>query len=201
MRIKLIEAGWDTYSDVLCAVPFVNGVSVRDVSRIEADRISSILRVETLEGDAVGSAARMTDLNNVSAEELGFKHYGSIDKANPVLDEAVNAKPKLAELPEPAPVATKSEEDVMLVDDDADQGDAAPEVPVAPVVAEVATQAETPAAAVEVEVKAKVWTEEELAAVADKSGIDGLREIGTPMGVKARSIREMIDGIVAAQAK
>lgn len=43
----------------------------------------------------------------------------------------------------------------------------------------------------------KVWTEEELAAVADAKGIKGLREIAEPMGIKGTSIKELIREIQA----
>lgn len=46
---------------------------------------------------------------------------------------------------------------------------------------------------------AKVWTREELEAVADKSGINGLRKIGTPMGAKNTSISKLIEEILQAQ--
>lgn len=42
----------------------------------------------------------------------------------------------------------------------------------------------------------KTYTEDELAAIADKQGIDGLREIADPLGVKAKSIKALIDGIL-----
>ncbi len=42
------------------------------------------------------------------------------------------------------------------------------------------------------------YTEEELAAVADKSGIAGLREIAEPLGIKANSISKLIELILKA---
>lgn len=47
---------------------------------------------------------------------------------------------------------------------------------------------------------AHVWTEEELAAIADEKGIAGLREIAEPMGVKGRAIAELIREILNKQA-
>ncbi|HDY9206465.1 hypothetical protein HRF84_08655 [Klebsiella variicola] len=45
----------------------------------------------------------------------------------------------------------------------------------------------------------QIYTREELEAVADSEGIAGLRLIGGNMGVKAKGIVEMIDGILKAQ--
>lgn len=44
----------------------------------------------------------------------------------------------------------------------------------------------------------KTYTEDELAAIADAKGVNGLREIATPLGVKSNSIRGLIDGILKA---
>jgi hypothetical protein len=45
-----------------------------------------------------------------------------------------------------------------------------------------------------------VWIKEALEAIADKDGINGLRDIGDEFNVKARSITDLIDAILAAQA-
>lgn len=45
----------------------------------------------------------------------------------------------------------------------------------------------------------KVYTENELAAVADKSGIKGLRAIADPLGVKGNAIADLIKAILAKQ--
>lgn len=44
----------------------------------------------------------------------------------------------------------------------------------------------------------KKYSVEELADIADTSGISGLREIAEPLGVKGKSIRDLIDGILAS---
>lgn len=45
------------------------------------------------------------------------------------------------------------------------------------------------------------YTRESLEAIADKEGIAGLRVIGERYGVKGRGISELIEGILAGQAK
>lgn len=46
--------------------------------------------------------------------------------------------------------------------------------------------------------KVQTYTEDQLAGIADKEGISGLRAIADPMGVKGQSIRVLIDGILKA---
>jgi hypothetical protein len=45
----------------------------------------------------------------------------------------------------------------------------------------------------------KIWTVNDLEAVADDTGIRGLREIGDPMGAKGRAIPELIGNILRVQ--
>lgn len=47
---------------------------------------------------------------------------------------------------------------------------------------------------------AKVWTSDELAAVADKDGIKGIRAIAEPMGLKDNSIADLMAKILSHQA-
>jgi hypothetical protein len=50
-----------------------------------------------------------------------------------------------------------------------------------------------------VEPEAPKFTREELESLADEQGISGLRVVGNRLGVKAKGIVEMIDGIMKAQ--
>lgn len=58
---------------------------------------------------------------------------------------------------------------------------------------EVRAEREAESTAVKVE---RRYTEAELAEVVEKKGIEGLREIGDPLGVKAKSIKALVDGIL-----
>jgi hypothetical protein len=62
----------------------------------------------------------------------------------------------------------------------------------------VATEAANTVPVVPVKTDVKVWSEVELAAVADEKGIGGVREIAEPLGIKNNSIRGLIDAIVKA---
>ena len=61
MKIKLVEPGWETFSDYLGFVLFQNGESVEDVSPAEAARLASIVRIETLEGRNPSPAQMILD--------------------------------------------------------------------------------------------------------------------------------------------
>ena len=74
--------------------------------------------------------------------------------------------------------------------------DGAPRTP--PQKAKPAPVADEPAAVEAVE--PKTWTAEELGALADKGGINALREIAEPLGVKATAIKALIDKVLEVQA-
>jgi hypothetical protein len=128
MRIKIVQPGWETYSDLLGFTLFKDGVSVEEVSPAEAARLASIVAIETLDG------------KNPSPAQMILDTWSG-----------------------PMAVATTA------------TADTAPAQP-----------------------PAKAWTQDELAALADKSGIKGLREIGDPLGVKGTSIPDLIGKILAA---
>ncbi|QFZ84617.1 hypothetical protein GFK26_18495 [Variovorax paradoxus] len=47
----------------------------------------------------------------------------------------------------------------------------------------------------------KIWTAEELAAIADAKGMKGIREVADPMGLKDNSVNVLMTKIIAHQAK
>jgi hypothetical protein len=51
------------------------------------------------------------------------------------------------------------------------------------------------------EAKETVWTRQELEAVGANDGVEGLRKLADPLGVKGRSITDLVDAILQAQAK
>lgn len=126
MKIKLVEPGWETFTGLFGVVQFEDGVSVEDVSKGEAQHLSALVRIETLEGKDPSVAQEIVDRNN-----------------------------ELAAL-EPVFVST-------------DEG-----------------PAPTPA---------RTYSLADLEEIADKGGIAALRAIGEPLGVKGRSIPEVISRI------
>lgn len=160
MKIKIIERGWETFSDVLGGVKFENGVSVDDVPEHLITRIGAVVRTEAVTGGQVGAAQQLIDAKNMTPPE----------------DVRIAPTPPAPVTPEPLPELVSD-----LVPKDPEVVEVAPELP------------EVPAP------KAHIWTEAELADVADKKGIEGLREIADPMNVRARSIRELMTGILEKQ--
>ena len=61
MKIKLVEPGWETFSEHLGFTLFKDGESVEDVSPAEAARLASIVRIETLEGRNPSPAQMILD--------------------------------------------------------------------------------------------------------------------------------------------
>ena len=61
MKIKIVEPGWETFSEHLGFTLFKDGESVEDVSPAEAARLASIVRIETLEGRNPSPAQMILD--------------------------------------------------------------------------------------------------------------------------------------------
>lgn len=67
--VKINEPGFDSFNGDIGGIEFENGVSIRDLSPLEVNRLSAAMRVETLEGEQLGVAAaiaanRDTPLSN-----------------------------------------------------------------------------------------------------------------------------------------
>lgn len=60
-------------------------------------------------------------------------------------------------------------------------------------------ESDKPAAVAPVMPAAKIYTEEQLSAIADSEGIKGLRKIADSMGIKSNSIKELMGAILEGQ--
>lgn len=60
MKIRLTEPGYGQYNGEYCGVPFKDGVSLREVLPIEANRIGAFIRAVTVETTAEGTMERCT---------------------------------------------------------------------------------------------------------------------------------------------
>lgn len=176
MKIKITEPGWAGFSDMLGTTQFENGVSVDSVSAQEALRLGAILRIEEVNenGDSMGQVG--------ATVEMVHNRFVPAEIEAPILRGEDEQPAAVEETPEPVEI----EGDAPSGEVDALEANG------------LETQApdsqDTPAASV------KVWTREELEAIADAEGIKGLREVGTPMGAKNTSISKLIDEILAVQA-
>lgn len=158
MKLRLTQAGFETYTGQMGVVMFKDGLSEGDVLPIDAIRISAALGAEWEDGTAANVGEMY--LNNMHAPA----HVGNEDINNlsmPVEGQA-SAKPKTAKKAE-------------LKEQPKEQSD------------EAAAQ------------EKKVYTFEELSAIADEKGINGLREVGEPLGVKGTSIVGIIEAVLKAQ--
>lgn len=61
MHIKLVQPGWETFSDYLGFTLFKDGVSVEQVSPAEAARLASIVGIETMDGKNPSPAQMILD--------------------------------------------------------------------------------------------------------------------------------------------
>ena len=61
MKIKIVGAGWAGYTGHFGTIEFKDGVSVEDVSPIEAQRLGAVVQIETLEGVNPSVAQRIID--------------------------------------------------------------------------------------------------------------------------------------------
>jgi len=140
MKLRLTQAGFESYTGQMGVVWFENGLSVTDVSPIDAIRISAAIGADWEDGTAANVGDMYLNNMNVPA------HVGMADRTSP-------------EAPQQSPEQTP--------------------------------QSEAPTT---------VYTEEELAKIADQKGIAGLREIADPLGVKGTSIVGLIAEILKKQA-
>ena len=144
--------------------------------------------------------------NGLSVTPLNARQIARIGSTIQIIDEEtglqlgpaeIARQIQSAEVPVIEPVVTQATLDEVEADNVA-----------ALLAAEKERKAEEARALAEAEEKAKaaagsivVWTRMELEAIGAQDGITGLREIAAPLGVKGRSITEMVDLILDAQAK
>lgn len=71
MRVKIVEVGFDSFNGDIGGIEFESGVSTRELSPLEINRISAAMRVETLDGDQLGMAAVLAaNMNTEMSSEL-----------------------------------------------------------------------------------------------------------------------------------
>ena len=181
-KIKLTQSGMTNYSGHLGTVLFENGISVESPSSAEINRLAALTRLETIDDDGkeagqAGLAAKMAGSRSVPAPVVKPSKRGEaepyqVEKNAPDIQIGGRKKPKPDFIDD-----TKAElEDLML---DVDVNEAADEAQVSP----------------------KIYSQEELEQIADKDGINGLRKIANPLGVKDNSIAGLIKEIVQGQGR
>lgn len=61
MKIQLIEPGYESFNGHFGVIEFADGVSVNEVSPLEAERLGSLVRVQTLDGKDPSAAQKILD--------------------------------------------------------------------------------------------------------------------------------------------
>lgn len=67
MKIRLIEAGYENMTGMFGEIEFVDGMSVHDISPVQARFLSSIVRIENIDGTDPGENARFQSAFNMEA--------------------------------------------------------------------------------------------------------------------------------------
>jgi hypothetical protein len=61
MKVRLIQAAWETFTGNFGGIPFENGVSVNTVTKQEASRVANIVKCELLDGSNPSSSQAAID--------------------------------------------------------------------------------------------------------------------------------------------
>lgn len=176
-KVRLLAKGMEKFSSYLGTVQFVDGVSVDAVSQAEINRLGALTAIEVFDEDT-GEAEQ----GGAGADAVKFRTMGAPINQHFERDEAEAPKEEVI----PAPV--KIEEAALPV---ADEDKAQDELDA--LLAETSSEPDGETEPV------RLYTKEELEAIADEKGIAGLREISDPMGVKDNSIVGLIKEILQAQ--
>lgn len=69
-RIRIVEKGWETFTDEMCGVRFVNGVSVDPVPPMQARIIANVVRTEAEDGSNPSITQALIDSNDVPMGDI-----------------------------------------------------------------------------------------------------------------------------------
>jgi hypothetical protein len=85
MRYKIVEPGWEGFSDRLGYIEFKDGVSVDDISRAEAERLSGVVRLETFEDEPKShSAAELQRELEAGNSTIALEIHPAAPKTSPI---------------------------------------------------------------------------------------------------------------------
>lgn len=81
MKIRLIETGYESLTGMFGEVEFVDGVSVHDVSPVQARFLASIVRIENIDGTDPGENARFQSAFNLEAQSFQLPTLAELEAA------------------------------------------------------------------------------------------------------------------------
>lgn len=95
MKIRILDPGFANLTGPFGTVEFVDGVSVEEVSKAEAARLGTILKIEDADNGVNPSVTQhMVDLHNKNTEELGLK-FANLRKATSTIPEVAENQPEV----------------------------------------------------------------------------------------------------------
>ena len=177
-KVRLKNKQWSGFSSYLGVTKFENGVSVSDVTEREAQLLGSITAVEMIddEGNAIGNAG----FGQVNVDKRGNK--APVEKKKIMASDTFDTK-EIEPTPDVKVVHKAKDED----ETDQAEKDLEAEIEDLDVADEDGAE------------EVKVYTREELEALADEQGIAGLRAVGEARNVRSNSIDSLINKILKAQ--
>lgn len=171
MKVRIVSPGWETFTG-----PLGQNAHFENGESVEDLTLRQVARI--------GSSLQIIDV--ATGEQVG----PSVIAASMRFNEAPVAEPNLMKVD----LDAKAAADAL-----ADRERLAKEEEIRKVAEAQALEAAREKA--EAEAKLVVYSRQELEAIGANDGIDGLRHIAKPFGVRGRGISELITEILAAQAK
>ena len=189
VRVRLVQAGRENMTGLVGRHMFQDGVSVNEIPIREALRLGAIMSIVDERGNAIHPSTYVYADANSQPAPLATIPTEPKDPNAPIGGHDVTVENGKVGV-KPEELAKKVEQNAPVI--------VTVQVPAAPnpdgdLAPEVSGIQET--------AQLRLYTQEELEAVADKQGINGLRAIADPLQVKNRSIPGLIAEIVAAQQK
>lgn len=68
-KVKILEPALSRYTGILCGAEFKGGISVRELSFLEQQRLCAVMRAETVAGDNVSPAGQLVKSTRKTADE------------------------------------------------------------------------------------------------------------------------------------
>lgn len=95
MKIRILDPGFANLTGLFGTTEFVDGVSVDEVSKAEAARLGTILKIEDVDSGANPSVTQMmVDTHAKNTEELGLK-FANLRKATSTIPEVAEDQPEV----------------------------------------------------------------------------------------------------------
>lgn len=68
-KVRLLESAFSGYTGIMSGVMFKDGVSLSEIPFLDQQRICSIMKAETIDGENVSGAAALSQSRHISAQD------------------------------------------------------------------------------------------------------------------------------------